>query len=303
MKISPVWLIAEVQAWIKPPPITLVKREPDEFNNYDIINIKMRRNPSDASSEMYELKIVTFDHKQPEELLQLVKNFKREVDETGTTTESEKINYLLTLLRGEAGLMKYPVRTLEQTLPIWSSSRGFTQLFFSIKSLSKQKRFAACQTELNNYLPIFPVSSAAKKIPPEDINNILLHAVPNGWAKQAYLQGWEFDIKSYKAMCELFKRMEVAKKIYECGNTYKTPIRVDANRAIHDRKLKGGESALSTNPNTVRAGKRKTRNASHPGNRPTRGKSCLFHGPRHFTGSCKLLKYHSIKYAVHRTHN
>ena len=118
MKISPVWLIAEVQAWIKPPPITLVKREPDEFNNYDIINIKMRRNPSDASSEMYELKIVTFDHKQPEELLQLVKNFKREVDETGTTTESEKINYLLTLLRGEAGLMKYPVRTLEQTLPI-----------------------------------------------------------------------------------------------------------------------------------------------------------------------------------------
>ena len=54
------------------------------------------------------------------------------------------------------------------------------------------KRFTARLTELNNYLPLFPGSSAAKKTPPEDLNGIILHAVPNGWAKQAYLQGWEF---------------------------------------------------------------------------------------------------------------
>ena len=51
------------------------------------------------------------------------------------------------------------------------------------------KRFVACLKELNNYIPLFPGSSAAKMITPEDLNEILLHAVPNGWAKQAYLQG------------------------------------------------------------------------------------------------------------------
>ena len=75
--------------------------------------------------------------------------------------------------------------------------------FFSINVLSKQKRamhrnmckprdipfksFTAHLTELNNYLPLFPVSSAAKKMPPEELNGILLYAVPNIWGKQAYL--------------------------------------------------------------------------------------------------------------------
>ena len=45
------------------------------------------------------------------------------------------------------------------------------------------KSFAACITELNNYLPLFPSLSSSKKMPPEEITEILLHAVPNGWAK------------------------------------------------------------------------------------------------------------------------
>ena len=44
------WLITEFQARIDPPPITWIKKEPPEANEYDIIKIKMRRNPSDAAS-------------------------------------------------------------------------------------------------------------------------------------------------------------------------------------------------------------------------------------------------------------
>ena len=68
----------------------------------DIINIKVRWNPSDADSETYEMNIVTFYHRQREELLALVKNFKRAVDRAGTTSEVERINYLRTLLSGES---------------------------------------------------------------------------------------------------------------------------------------------------------------------------------------------------------
>ena len=87
------------------------------------------------------------------------------------------------------------------------------------------KHFAALLRELNSYLPLFPRSSASKKIPPEELNQILLHAVPNGWAKQSYLQGWDFKIKIYKATCKLFERMENAEKIYKGRNTSQTPTR------------------------------------------------------------------------------
>ena len=54
-------------------------------------------------------------------------------------------------------------------------------------------------------------------MPQEYLNDTLLHAVPNGWAKQAYIQGWYFEMKSYKATCELFEIMGVVEKIYEGG--------------------------------------------------------------------------------------
>ena len=52
----------------------------------------MCQDPSDADSETYKLKIVMFENGQPKEFLALVNNFKTVV----------KINYLRTLLRGEA---------------------------------------------------------------------------------------------------------------------------------------------------------------------------------------------------------
>ena len=66
MKISSVWTSVEVQAQIETTPIQLVNKEPKEVNKYYIIKIKIHKNPSEVASEMYELKIVTFEHGQPE---------------------------------------------------------------------------------------------------------------------------------------------------------------------------------------------------------------------------------------------
>ena len=62
----------------------------------------MLQNLSDTHSETYKLQIVTFEPGQPEQFFQLLKNFKRAVDWTGTTTAAGNINYLRTLLHGEA---------------------------------------------------------------------------------------------------------------------------------------------------------------------------------------------------------
>ena len=94
MKVYPYWISVEEQAQIEPPPIPLVKKEPDEVNDYDIVNINMHQNPSDADSETYKLKIVAFEHSQLEEFLQTMNNFKREVDGKVNTMASGKINYI-----------------------------------------------------------------------------------------------------------------------------------------------------------------------------------------------------------------
>ena len=72
------------------------------------------------------------------------------------------------------------------------------------------KKFAAQLTELNNYLLLLPGSSNANNMDPEEINEILLRAVLNYWVRQAYIQVWYSEGRTYKEICETFERMEIA---------------------------------------------------------------------------------------------
>ena len=73
--------------------------------------------------------------------------------------------------------------------------KGLLEYFFPINALSKQKRvmrrairkprsmtlkrFAARLTVMNYFLPLFPGSDASNKMEMEELNEILLRAVPN----------------------------------------------------------------------------------------------------------------------------
>ena len=139
----------------------------------------------------------------------------------------------------------------------WSSSKRVYLFFFSINALSKQKRamrctmhkpckfpfkhFSARITELKNYLPIFPGSSASKKMTAKELNKILLHAVPDSSGKKFLSIGtifWDEELQSY--MRPVLKNGSHG-KIYEVWTTYKNPIREYANRVSRVRKQKGGE--------------------------------------------------------------
>ena len=75
------------------------------------------------------------------------------------------------------------------------------------------KRFAARLTEINNFLPLLPWSDASNKMEMEELNEILLHEVPNGWSKQSYLQGWDFELNTYRETCSIFDHMEVDEQV------------------------------------------------------------------------------------------
>ena len=90
----------------------------------------------------------TFDDGQPEEFLSLLRNFNIVIDGTGNTTPSGRINYLRTMLSGQA---------LREFDKLQSQYRGATnnrlkliqegllEYFFPINSLSKQRRAMKAQ--------------------------------------------------------------------------------------------------------------------------------------------------------------
>ena len=62
----------------------------------------MQRNPAMDMSETYNINMSTFEDGQPEKFLALLNNFKIAIYGTGMTSPSGRINYLRTMLRGEA---------------------------------------------------------------------------------------------------------------------------------------------------------------------------------------------------------
>ena len=102
--------------------------------------------------------------------------------------------------------------------------------------------FAARLVQINKYLPFFTGSIEDKKMALEELNYILIHAVPNGWANQSHLQKWYYEGKTYKETCKIFERMEIAKQVYKWVKPSKATTRADSDHASHSRKQKGGES-------------------------------------------------------------
>ena len=69
------------------------------------------------------------------------------------------------------------------------------------------KRFVARLAEINNFIPLLPGLYVSKKLTHEYLNIILLNAVPNAWVRQSYIQGWDFEMKTFKETCAMFERM------------------------------------------------------------------------------------------------
>ena len=153
------------------------------------------------------------------------------------------------------------------------------------------KHFTERLTEINNFLNLFPGLDTTKKVTPEELNEILLHTVTNGWAKQDYLQGCDFEMKTFRETCTMFKQIEIAEQVYKGQKTSKKIPMPYANRDSSVRKRKGGEAALPNSSKKGCADKRKTKNTVSPSEKTIGAdKTCFLHGPVNFSEECKVPK-------------
>ena len=91
-----------MQARIEPLPNPPIKLELKYEHAIYTLKVKMKRKSIPSASETYNMNISMFNDGQPDEFLALLNNFKIEIDGTGTTSPPGRINYLLTMLCGQA---------------------------------------------------------------------------------------------------------------------------------------------------------------------------------------------------------
>ena len=87
---------------VEPHPIPLIKSKLDDKPNKYFIKIKFCRYPTSYLSDLYNFKMAFFYNGDREEFLLFVQNFNMNLATSGTLPMSEKIQYICTIVRGEA---------------------------------------------------------------------------------------------------------------------------------------------------------------------------------------------------------
>ena len=131
------------------------------------------------------------------------------LDMSGILIEGTKILYTLTLLYGKA---LRELKTLCDQIGDTNTTNlnlillGLGTYIFIIKSLSKKnramihgvrniskfkvRRYAARMVKPNAHLDIFTGSKESDKNSDKELNEMVLHSIPNSWSRQAYFQGF-----------------------------------------------------------------------------------------------------------------
>ena len=69
--------------------------------------------------------------------------------------------------------------------------------------------------DINEYFSSFPLENASEIIGDIELNKILLNRIPNGWIKQAYVQGFYCGPIALKTFVNIFERTEIAESIHD----------------------------------------------------------------------------------------
>ena len=89
------------QAHVEPLPIPPIKSKLNNKSDKGFVKLKLRRDPTSATSDIYDFKMALFDNGHPDEFLLFVQNFDMTLAASGTLAMVTKNQYICTLVRGE----------------------------------------------------------------------------------------------------------------------------------------------------------------------------------------------------------
>ena len=75
------------------------------------------------------------------------------------------------------------------------------------------RRYAERLIDINEQVDSFPGETLNDDIRETELNEIFLNSMPNGWYKQAYVQGFDCESITFKKALNMFERMEISESI------------------------------------------------------------------------------------------
>ena len=94
------WMTGVTHPHVEPPPIPLIQETYYGKSDKYFVKLKLRRDPTSSTSDLYEFKMSLFDNDETEDFLLFVSNFNTNLAASGTLEVGTKIQYLRTLVRG-----------------------------------------------------------------------------------------------------------------------------------------------------------------------------------------------------------
>ena len=183
-----------------------------------------------------------FDNGKMNKFLLLFRNFQITLEDSGTLSDGAKIQYICTLVRGEAlsKLDMYPLFGVRYILfPVITPSKEKIAMLRRMRKPRgvKVRRFAYCNIDLNKYLAVLPGAKASDKICETELYKNVLNSIPNSWSKQEYVMGFDCESITFKTAVNMFEYIKIAESIYKVISelSYRKPNRVYDNRAGHMR--------------------------------------------------------------------
>ena len=107
-----------------------------------IVKLKVHRDPNSNTSDLYDFRILFFDHGKPEEFLLFVWNFNMTLAASGTPKTDAKIQFLCTIVCGEVLRQFYFLSAdvkITETRNVGYVIKGLALYVSPANSLSKQK--------------------------------------------------------------------------------------------------------------------------------------------------------------------
>ena len=96
------WNSDMTQPHVETLTITITKNKQKDTSDKYFIKLDIRRDSISSSLVFYEFKMALFSYGKTEEFLLFVRNFKMTIAASGTLTSVTKIQYICTLVHGEA---------------------------------------------------------------------------------------------------------------------------------------------------------------------------------------------------------
>ena len=97
-----IWNLGMTQVHVEHMTIPLIKGKFDDKKDNYFVKLKLCRDPTSRTSDLYEFNMSLFDNGDPEEFLLFVRSFNMTLTVLGTLEAVAKVQYLCALVRGEA---------------------------------------------------------------------------------------------------------------------------------------------------------------------------------------------------------